>query len=76
MNVTKIIRVNANLLAWFKIANSETVLESVFSLFIEFVKEEQFEELYETATKEPLYTLVLVVNHHLKRISTKFSNLS
>ncbi len=42
MNVPKTIRLNANLLAWFKFADGETVLEDVYPLFSAFVKEKQF----------------------------------
>ena len=59
MNVPKTIRLNANLLALFKFADSETVLEDVYPLFSAFVKEEQFKELYEYATKEPYNALVI-----------------
>ncbi len=40
-------------------ADSETVLEDVYALFSAFVKEEQFKELYEYATKEPFNALVI-----------------
>ena len=43
----------------FKFADSETVLEDVYPLFSAFVKEEQFKELYEYATKEPYNALVI-----------------
>ncbi len=59
MNVPKTIRLNANLLALFKFADSETVLQDVYPLFSAFVKEEQFKELYEYATKEPFDALVI-----------------
>ena len=35
------------------------VLEDVYPLFSAFVKEEQFKELYEYATKEPFNALVI-----------------
>jgi hypothetical protein len=59
MNVPKTIRLNANLLALFKFADSETVLEDIYPLFSAFVKEEQFKELYQYATKEPFNALVI-----------------
>ncbi len=55
MNIPKTIRLNANLLAWSKLADSETVLEDVYPLFSAFVKGEQFKELYE-------YALLLLCN--------------
>ena len=59
MSVPKTIRLNANLLALFKFADSNKVLEDVYPLFSAFVKEEQFKELYEYATKEPYNALVI-----------------
>ncbi len=59
MNIPNTIRFNANLLALFKFADSETVLEDVYPLFSAFVNEEQFKELYEYATKEPFNALVI-----------------
>jgi hypothetical protein len=47
MNVPKTIRLNAYLLALFKFADSENVLEDVHPLFSAFVKEDQFKALYE-----------------------------
>ena len=38
MSVPKTIRLNANLLALFKFADSDTVLEDVYPLFSAFVK--------------------------------------
>ena len=61
MNITKTIRINANLLALFKFADSETVLEEVYPFFRAFVKinNHQFKELYEYASKEPFKSLVI-----------------
>ncbi len=59
MNVPQIIRLNANLLALFKFADCETVLEDVYPLFSAFVKEDQFKELYEYATMEPYNAFVI-----------------
>jgi hypothetical protein len=59
MSVPKTIRLNANLLALFKFADSNKVLEDVYPLFSAFVKEEAFKELYEYATTEPHDALVI-----------------
>ena len=59
MSVPKTIRLNANLLALFKFADSNKVLEDVYPLFSAFVKEEEFKELYEYSTKEPHDALVI-----------------
>jgi hypothetical protein len=59
MSVPKTIRLNANLLALFKFADSNKVLEDVYPLFSAFVKEEAFKELYEYATLEPHDALVI-----------------
>jgi hypothetical protein len=59
MNVPKTIRLNANLLALFKFADSDTVLEDVYPLFSAFIKENEFKELYEYSTKEPFNALVI-----------------
>jgi hypothetical protein len=59
MNVPKTKRLNANLSALFKFADSETVLQDVHPLFSAFVKEELFKELYDYATKEPYIALVI-----------------
>jgi hypothetical protein len=50
---------NANLLALFKFADSNKVLEDVYPLFSAFVKEDAFKELYEYSTKEPHDALVI-----------------
>jgi hypothetical protein len=59
MSVPKTIRLNANLLALFKFADSNKVLEDVYPLFSAFVKEDAFKELYEYATQEPHDALVI-----------------
>ena len=59
MSVPKTIRLNANLLALFKFADSNKVLEDVYPLFSAFVREDQFKELYEYATTEPHDALVI-----------------
>jgi hypothetical protein len=59
MSVPKTIRLNANLLALFKFADSNKVLEDVYPLFSAFVKEEEFKELYEYSTKDPHDALVI-----------------
>ena len=63
MNVPKTIRLNANLLALFKFSDYETILEDVYPLFSAFVKEQQFKELHEYATKEPHSALVIDATH-------------
>ena len=52
-------RLNANLLALFKFADSETILEDVYPLFSAFIKEDEFKELYEYATDKPYDALVI-----------------
>ena len=59
MSVPKTIRLNANLLALFKFADSNKVLEDVYPLFSAFVKEDEFKELYDYATKEAHNALVI-----------------
>jgi hypothetical protein len=59
MSVPKTIRMNANLLALFKFADSNKVLEDVYPLFSAFVKEDAFKELYEYATDKPHDALVI-----------------
>jgi hypothetical protein len=59
MSVPKTIRLNANLLALFKFADSDTVLEDVYPLFSAFIKEHEFKELYEYSTQEPFNALVI-----------------
>jgi hypothetical protein len=59
MSVPKTIRLNANLLALFKFADSDTVLEDVYPLFSAFVKEDKFKELYEYATQDQHNALVI-----------------
>ena len=52
-------RLNAKLLALFKFADGDTVLEDVYPLFSAFIKENEFKELYEYSTKEPHDSLVI-----------------
>jgi hypothetical protein len=59
MSVPKTIRLNTNLLELFKFADSDTVLEDVYPLFSAFVKEDKFKELYDHATSDPHYALVI-----------------
>lgn len=59
MMIPKTIRLNANLIALFKFANKQAVLEDVYPTVSAYVTEKQFEELYNYATSEPHSALIV-----------------
>ena len=56
---TKTIRLNANLIALFKFANKESILDDVYPTVSAYITEDKFKELYEHATEEPHNALVI-----------------
>jgi hypothetical protein len=59
MTVPKTIRLNANLIAMFKFANKQAVLNDIYPVVSAYVTEEKLMELYEYATSEPHSALVI-----------------
>ena len=59
MTVPKTIRLNANLIAMFKFANKQAVINDIYPVVSAYVTEEQLMELYEYATSEPHSALVI-----------------
>ena len=56
---TKTIRLNANLIALFKFANKNTILDDIYPTMSAFITEEQFKNLYDYATEESYNALVI-----------------
>jgi hypothetical protein len=59
MMIPKTIRLNANLIALFKFANKNTILDDIYPTMSAFVTEEQFKNLYDYATDKPHDALVI-----------------
>ena len=59
MMIPKTIRLNANLIAFFKFANKESILDDVYPTVSAYVTEEKFKEMYEYATEQPYNALVI-----------------
>jgi hypothetical protein len=59
MTVPKTIRLNANLIAMFKFANKQAVINDIHPVVSAYVTDEQLMELYEYATSEPHSALVI-----------------
>jgi hypothetical protein len=59
MTVPKTIRLNANLIAMFKFANKQAVINDIYPVVSAYVTEEKLMELYEYATSEPHSALVI-----------------
>jgi hypothetical protein len=59
MTVPKTIRLNANLIAMFKFANKQAVINDIYPVVSAYVTEDQLMELYEYATSEPHSALVI-----------------
>jgi hypothetical protein len=59
MTVPKTIRLNANLIAMFKFANKQAVINDIYPVVSAYVTEDQLMELYEHATSEPHSALVI-----------------
>ena len=57
--IPKTIRLNANLIALFKFANKETIIDDVYPTVSAYITEDKFKELYEYATQEPHNALVI-----------------
>ncbi len=53
------VRLNANLIAMFKFANKQAVLNDIYPVVSAYVTEEKLMELYEYATSEPHSALVI-----------------
>ncbi len=56
---TKTIRLNANLIALFKFANKNIILDDVYPTMSAFINEEQFRNSYDYATVESYDALVI-----------------
>jgi len=59
MMIPKTIRLNANLIALFKFANKNTILDDIYPTMSAFITEEQFKNLYDYATDESYNALVI-----------------
>jgi len=59
MMIPKTIRLNANLIALFKFANKESILDDVYPSVSAYVTEEKFKEMYDYATEQPYNALVI-----------------
>ena len=59
MMIPKTIRLNANLIALFKFANKNTILDDIYPTMSAFITEEQFKNLYDYATEQPHDSLVI-----------------
>jgi len=59
MMIPKTIRLNANLIALFKFANKESILDDVYPTISAYITEDKFKELYEYATEKPYNSLVI-----------------
>jgi len=59
MSIPKTIRLNSNLIALFKFANKESILEDVYPTVSAYITEDKFKELYEYATTDPHSALVI-----------------
>lgn len=59
MMVSKTIRINANLIALFKFANKKIILKDLYPNISSYITEEQFEDVYNHATKDPHNALVI-----------------
>jgi hypothetical protein len=47
MMIPKTIRLNANIIALFKFANKNTILDDIYPTMSAFITEEQFKNLYD-----------------------------
>ena len=59
MMIPKTIRLNANLIALFKFANKNTILDDIYPTMSAFITEEQFKNLYDYAVSENHNALVI-----------------
>jgi len=59
ISIPKTIRLNSNLIALFKFANKESILEDVYPTVSAYITEDKFKELYEYATTDPHSALVI-----------------
>jgi len=59
MMIPKTIRLNANLIALFKFANKNTILDDIYPTMSAFISKEQFKDLYDYATDEAYNALVI-----------------
>ena len=59
MMIPKTIRLNANLIALFKFANKNTILDDIYPTMSAFITEEQFKNLYDYDTEQPHDALVI-----------------
>jgi hypothetical protein len=50
---------NANLIALFKFANKNTILDDIYPTMSAFITEEQFKDLYDYSTDKPHDALVI-----------------
>ena len=59
MMIPKTIRLNANLIALFKFANKNTILDDIYPTMSAFITEEQFKNLYDYAVSENHNALIV-----------------
>lgn len=59
MQIPKTIRLNANLIAMFKFANKQAVMDDIYPVVSAYISEEKLMELYDHATSEPHSALVI-----------------
>ena len=59
MMIPKTIRLNANLIALFKFANKNAILDDIYPTMSAFITEEQFKNLYDYAVSESHNALVI-----------------
>ncbi len=59
MMILKTIRLNAILIAWFKFANKNIILDDIYPTMSAFIPEQQFKDLYDYATTENHDALVI-----------------
>ena len=59
MMIPKTIRLNANLIALFKFANKNIILDDIYPTISAFITEQQFKDLYDYSTVEPYDALVI-----------------
>ena len=57
--VSKTIRINANLIALFKFANKKIILNDLYPNISSYITEQEFESIYNYATKDPHNALVI-----------------
>jgi len=62
--IPPVIRTNIDLWVLFKFASKERVLEQIYNELSGIMKYEQFEELYDYATKDNKHDALIIDNHN------------